>query len=134
MPQVIAQTVLSVPLRLKVQATRLTEQQFIHLCRENRDLRFELTADKELVIMAPTGSESGWQNNEISYTLTDWAKKDGTGLSFDSSTGFRLPNGAIRSPDAAWIRRETLASPQLGAEKRVCSLMPRFCARTALAE
>lgn len=123
MPQVIAQTVLSVPFRLKVQATRLTEQQFIHLCRENRDLRFELTADKELVIMAPTGSESGRQNNEISYTLTDWAKKDGTGLSFDSSTGFRLPNGAIRSPDAAWIRRErwqALSSEQRGGFAPLC--------------
>ena len=111
MPQVIAQTVLSVPFRLKVQATRLTEQQFIHLCRENRDLRFELTADKELVIMAPTGSESGWQNNEISYTLTDWAKKDGTGLSFDSSTGFRLPNGAIRSHEMPHGSGESVGKP-----------------------
>ncbi len=62
MSQATAQTVLSLPFRLNVQATRLTDEQFIHLCQENRDLRFELTADKELVIMAPTGSESGWHN------------------------------------------------------------------------
>ena len=51
------------------------EEQFVKLCRENRDLRFELTADKELVVMAPTGSETGWQNNEISYALTDWVQE-----------------------------------------------------------
>lgn len=112
----IDQTVLSLPFRLKVGATRLTEEQFVELCRENRDLRFELTADKELVVMAPTGSETGWRSGEVFYSLADWAKKNGTGLSFDSSTGFRLPNGAIRSPDAAWIRWERWQA--LSAEQR----------------
>ena len=56
--------------------------------------------------MPPTGSETGWRNNEISYSLTAWTQQDGTGLAFDSSTGFTLPNGAKRSPDASWIRRE----------------------------
>ena len=100
------ETSLSVPFKLKVQTTRLTSKQFIHLCQENRDFRFELTAQKELVIMPPTEPESGWRSGEIFFALTDWAKKDGTGLSFDSSTGFTLPNGAIRSPDASWVRRE----------------------------
>ncbi len=126
MPQATAQTVLSVPFRLKVEATRLTEQQFIELCRENRDLRFELTADKELVIMAPAGSETGRQNSEIAYTLTAWAKKDGTGLSFDSSTGFRLPNGAIRSPDAAWIRRDSWHTLSPEQRRGFAPLCPDF--------
>ena len=100
------ETSLSAPFKLKVQTTQLTSEQFVHLCQENRDLRFELTAQKELVIMPPTGSESGWRSGEIFFALTAWAKKDGSGLSFDSSTGFTLPNGAIRSPDASWVRRE----------------------------
>ena len=100
------ETSLSAPFKLKVQTTQLTSEQFVHLCQENRDLRFELTAQKELVIMPPTESESGWRSGEIFFALTAWAKKDGSGLSFDSSTGFTLPNGAIRSPDASWVRRE----------------------------
>ena len=100
------ETSLSAPFKLKVQTARLTSEQFVNLCRENRDLRFELTAQKELVIMPPTGSESGWRSGEIFFALTAWTKKDGSGLSFDSSTGFTLPNGAIRSPNASWVRRE----------------------------
>jgi Uma2 family endonuclease len=106
MPQPVATPELTAPFKLNVQATRLTDEQFARLCQENRDLRFELTARQELVIMPPTGSETGWRNNEVSYALTAWAKKDGTGLTFDSSTGFTLPNGAKRSPDASWVRRE----------------------------
>jgi Uma2 family endonuclease len=94
------------PIKLNVQGVRLTEDQFVRLCQENPDLRLELTAKGELVIMPPAGSETGWRNNEISYFLTAWAKQDGTGLVFDSSTGFTLPNGARRSPDASWVRRE----------------------------
>ena len=104
----------------------MTEQQFIQLCRENRDLRFELTADKELVIMAPTGSETGRQNNEIAYTLTAWAKREGSGLSFDSSTGFRLPNGAIRSQDAAWIRRDSWHALSPEQRRGFAPLCPDF--------
>ena len=126
MPQAIPHTVLSVPFRLKVEATRLTERQFVELCRENRDLRFELTADKELVIMAPTSSETGRQNNEIAYTLTAWAKREGSGLSFDSSTGFRLPNGAIRSPDAAWVRRERWQALSPEQRRGFAPLCPDF--------
>ncbi len=106
MSQVPFTSELSAPFKLNVQATKLTEEQFARLCQENRDFRFELTAQQELVIMPPTGSETGWRSGEIFYALTDWAKKDGTGLTFDSSTGFTLPNGAKRSPDASWIKRE----------------------------
>ena len=94
------------PLKLNVQRAELTEEQFMRLCQENPELRIELTAKGELVIMPPTGSETGWRSGEIFYSLADWAKKDGTGLTFDSSTGFTLPNGARRSPDASWVRRE----------------------------
>src|SRR5262249_49151757 len=105
MSQAVITSELSAPFKLSVQATKLTDEQFARLCQENRDLRLELTAQQELVIMPPTGSETGWRNNETSYFLTAWAKKDGTRLPFDSSTGFALPNASKRSPDASWISR-----------------------------
>jgi Uma2 family endonuclease len=96
----------TLPVAVDVHSLQLTDAQFLRLCRDNRDLRFELTAGGELIIMPPTGSITGWRNADINYQLTDWAKRDGTGLTFDSSTGFKLPSGAKRSPDAAWIRRD----------------------------
>jgi Uma2 family endonuclease len=56
--------------------------------------------------MSPTGSKTGWRNSKINQRLANWAETDGTGISFDSSTGFTLPNSAKRSPDAAWMRRK----------------------------
>lgn len=97
---------LTSPLRMNVRRTKLTEEQFMELCQENPELCLELTAQGELVIMPPTGSEGGWRSGRVFFFLTLWTDQDGTGLSFDSSTGFTLPNGAIRSPDASWIRRE----------------------------
>jgi Uma2 family endonuclease len=91
---------------LDVHAVGLTDEQFFRLCLDNGELRFELTADGEMIIMPPTGSETGWQNAKITQRLGNWAEDDGTGLVFDSSTGFTLPNGSKRSPDASWIRRE----------------------------
>src|SRR5690242_8174158 len=91
---------------LNIQSVHLTDEQFYQLCQDNPDLRFELTAQGELVIMSPTGSKTGWRNSKINQRLANWAEEDGTGIAFDSSTGFTLPNGAKRSPDAAWVRRE----------------------------
>jgi Uma2 family endonuclease len=92
--------------KLNVQRTRLTKEQFALLCQENPDLRFELTAQQELVIMPPAGSETGRRNSKLNLRLAIWAETQGTGLTFGSSTGFTLPNGAIRSPEASWIRQE----------------------------
>ncbi|HEY3139383.1 MAG TPA: Uma2 family endonuclease [Blastocatellia bacterium] len=91
-------------LALDLNSLRLSDEQFEQLCRDNEDLRLELTADGELLIMAPTGGTTGSRNADLTTQLTIWAKKDGSGLSFDSSTMFCLSNGAKRSPDAAWIR------------------------------
>jgi Uma2 family endonuclease len=90
------------PLTLNVRSTGLTEEQFYRLCQDNPDLRLELTAQRKLVIMAPTGSKTGWRNSRLNQRLANWAERDGTGLSFDSSAGFTLPAGAKRAPDAAW--------------------------------
>lgn len=90
---------------LNLNSVKLTDDQFYQLCQDNEDLRLELTAAGELIIMAPTGGSTGSRNATITARVTVWAEKDGTGLSFDSSTMFILPNGAKRSPDAAWVRR-----------------------------
>jgi Uma2 family endonuclease len=88
--------------------TRLTHQQFWDLSQTNQDVRLELTAKGELIVIPPTGWESGKRNMKLGSRLNVWAEADGTGVAFDSSTGFRLPNGAIRSPDAAWVRRSRM--------------------------
>lgn len=93
-------------IRVNVQRMRLTKEQFAVMCQENRDLRFELTAQQELLIMPPTGSETGWRDSRLNLRLAAWAETEGTGLTFGSSTGFTLSSGAIRSPDASWIKRE----------------------------
>ena len=93
---------------LNVETVGLTEEQFFRLCSDNRDLRMELTAQKELIIMPPAGFKSSWRNNVLSTRLTIWAEHDGTGLVCDSSAGYRLPNTAIRGPDTSWVRRDRL--------------------------
>ncbi|WP_017651848.1 Uma2 family endonuclease [Fortiea contorta] len=84
----------------------LTDEQFFNLCQANRDLRFERTATGELIIMSPTGGETGNRNGRLNQQLFNWSDQDGTGIAFDSSTGFKLPNGADRSPDASWLPLE----------------------------
>jgi Uma2 family endonuclease len=84
----------------------MTDDQFFQLCQNNRELRFERTANGELIIMPPTGGETGNKNARITQQVMNWTDVDGTGIAFDSSTCFKLPNGADRSPDAAWIKLE----------------------------
>ncbi|MEH2057105.1 MAG: Uma2 family endonuclease [Nostoc sp.] len=84
----------------------LTDEQFFNLCQANRDLKFERTATGELIIMPPTGGETGNRNGRLNQQLFNWSDTDFTGIAFDSSTCFKLPNGADRSPDASWIKLE----------------------------
>jgi Uma2 family endonuclease len=83
----------------------LTNKQFAKLCQANPELRLERTATGELVIMPPTGGEAGRANAELVFQLSLWNHHERLGIVFDSSTGFRLSSGAIRSPDTAWIRQ-----------------------------
>jgi len=85
---------------------KLTDEQFYQLCQANRELRFERTATGELIIMPPAGGETGNRNGRLTQQLFNWTDTDGTGIAFDSSTGFKLPNGGDRSPDAAWVTKE----------------------------
>lgn len=101
----------------------LSEDQFFRLCQINRDLRLERNARGELLLMPPTGIDTDDQNAEITMQLRLWAKRDGTGTAFGSSAGFTLSNGAVRSPDGAWVRRsrlDQLSADERGRFARVC--------------
>ena len=102
---VAIETGVTLPYRLvlNVRALELTEDQLLKLCSDNGDLRIELTAGKELIIMPPAGMESGWQEQELIRQVGNWAKLDGTGRAFSSNTGYTLPNGAVRAPDVSWM-------------------------------
>ncbi|MUL35575.1 Uma2 family endonuclease [Gloeocapsopsis dulcis] len=86
----------------------LTDEQFYQLCQANPDLKLERTATGEIVMSPPTGWGTGKRNSKLTQRLSNWAENDGTGVTFDSSSGFKLPNGANRSPDAAWVKQERI--------------------------
>jgi Uma2 family endonuclease len=95
------------PLTVNLPAiAQMTTEQFYEFCLANRDLRIERTATGEVVIMPPAFSDTGNRNFNIAAQLWNWTEQDGTGVGFDSSAGFTLPNGATRSPDASWIKLE----------------------------
>ena len=90
-------------LALNIQSVGLTDDQFIQLCSDNVDFRFEMSAQRELIIMPGTGPATDIKNAEITGQLRNWTKQDGTGVCFGSCAIFILPNGAKRIPDGAWI-------------------------------
>jgi Uma2 family endonuclease len=113
------------PLIINVEGL-LTGEQFEELCRLNRYLRLELTSTGEIIAMPPTGSKTGIRNANLTTQLTSWSDLDRTGLSFDSSTMFALPNGARYSPDAAWIRRERWEQLAEEEQERFAPICPDF--------
>lgn len=105
---------------------KLTNEQFEQLALANRDLRLELTAQGELVIMPPTGGETGNRNFELYLDLGNWNRRTFLGKAFDSSTGFQLPNGAKRSPDMSWITLEKWEALSVQQRKKFLPLCPDF--------
>jgi Uma2 family endonuclease len=102
---------------------RMTDEEFFTFCQENRDFKFERTAEGQIILMSPTHFLTGKRNNEILYQLTKWNKKYKLGECVDSDTGFYLPNGAMRNPDAAWISKDrlsTLAPVELQSFLKIC--------------
>lgn len=98
---------MSLPIDLSsLTATKMSDQQFYEFCRTNPDLRVERNADGEIIVMPPAFSDTGNRNGRVFGQLYVWSETDGTGEAFDSISGFTLPNGATRSPDAAWILSE----------------------------
>ena len=88
------------------QKFKVTHEQFQQIAAVNRDLSIERTATGELIVMPPTGSETGNRNLDIEGQLWLWNRQSKLGKAFNSSTGFQLPNGADRSPDASWVKLE----------------------------
>ena len=104
----------------------LSDDQLFELCQLNRELRIERDAEGTLLIMPPAGSETGNRNSEINMQLRLWAKRDGTGLAFDSSAGFTLSNTAVRSPDASWIARSRWEQVPTRQRDRFAPICPDF--------
>lgn len=104
----------------------LTDEEFFQLCQNNRDLRFERTAAGELIIMPPTGSDTGNRNFDIAVELGIWNKQTKLGKGFDSSTGFKLPNGKDISPDVAWIKKERWDSLTPQQQNKFAPIAPDF--------
>ncbi len=105
---------------------QLSDDDFYTLCQANRDLRLERTAKGELVVMSPTGGESGHRNADLTIDLGLWNRQTELGITFDSYTGFKLPNGAERSPDAAWVRRERWQALSPQQRRKFPPLAPDF--------
>lgn len=104
----------------------LTDEQFYHLCQINRDLRFERTAKGELIIMPPTGGETSNRNAGLNAQVWIWNDQNKLGVVFESSGGFKLPNGADRSPDAAWVKQERWDALTSEQKEKFIPLCPDF--------
>lgn len=104
----------------------MNDDDFFYFCQRHRDLRIEMDKFGEITIMSPTGSETGRINFELNVDFGIWARADGTGKSFDSSTGFILPNGAKRSPDLSWIKLEKWLSVPAEKRKKFAPICPDF--------
>jgi Uma2 family endonuclease len=106
----------------------MTDEQFYQFCMLNPDLRIERTPDKIIEIIPPTNSETGNQNFELTAEVAIWNRKKQLGKGFDSSTGFKLPNGAERSPDVAWISKERWSDIPKDKRQRFAPIAPDFVA------
>jgi Uma2 family endonuclease len=129
---------LTVPIPERQGAVRLpagvfewSEEEFFQFCQANRELRIERSAKGDIIVMSPAGGYAGYQSGEVFAQLRAWAVKDQTGVAFDSSTGFLLPNGAMRSPDAAWVRLTRLRGLTRREKEQFIPLCPDFVIEVA---
>jgi Uma2 family endonuclease len=105
---------------------KLTSEQFYQLCEENRDLQLERNANGELIVMPPTGGETGKSNSKFNLQIGLWNEQTELGEAFDSSTGFTLPNGANRSPDASWVEKSRWEALTPQQREKFIPLCPDF--------
>ncbi len=104
----------------------LTDEQFFRLCHNNNDLRFERNSKGDITIMAPAGSEASARNSDVNADLVFWNRRTKLGIVFDSSGGFKLPNGSDRSPDASWIVKERWEALTMEERSRFAPICPDF--------
>jgi len=105
---------------------QLSDDQFYQLCRQNPEVKFERNSKGEIIIMPPTGGETGNYNSEINADFVIWNRQTKLGVCFDSSTCFKLPNGANRSPDVAWIRQERWDALTTAEKEKFPPIAPDF--------
>ena len=120
---VTATTTLPSILTLKID---LTDDQFFHLCQQNRDYKFERTTSGELLIMPPTGGDTSNRNGRLTQQLFNWTDTNELGIAFDSNGGFKLPNGADRSPDASWVKIERWNALTSEQQEKFAPICPDF--------
>ncbi|OYD91214.1 hypothetical protein CDG76_28635 [Nostoc sp. 'Peltigera membranacea cyanobiont' 210A] len=118
-------TTTSFPSTLKLKID-LTDEQFFQMCQKNSNYRFERTPSGEILIMPPTGSDTGRRNVKITTQLDIWNSETNLGEVFDSSTGFTLPNGAERSPDASWVKLERWNALTPEQQEKFAPICPDF--------
>ena len=106
--------------------TDVTHEQFEELCRDYPDLRLELTSSGELIVMPPSGIETSRRSLDLIIQFGNWAKNDRTGVGFNTDAGYTLPNGAIRGPDASWMRREKYDNVSKDDKERFAHVCPDF--------
>jgi Uma2 family endonuclease len=104
----------------------MSDEQLFQFCQLNRDLQIERTADGDLIVSGPDGGRIGLGCTKLTAALGNWAERDGTGEVFGSSTGFILPNHAMRSPDIAWVRNERLDALSEQEWEKFLPLCPDF--------
>ncbi|MGI0481615.1 Uma2 family endonuclease [Geminocystis sp. CENA526] len=112
-------------LTININSIELNDEQFFQLCQKNRDVKFERNAKGDLIIMPPTEGITGNRNGKITQKLFNWAENN-NGIAFDSSTGFKLPNGANRSPDASWIPLEKWQNLTPSQQQKFLPFSPDF--------
>ena len=110
-----------------VRPLRMTDAAFYEFCQRNKDYRFEMDKRGNLIIMPPTFLETSRKNADVNVQLGNWAKKDKTGIAFESDGMFTLPNGAKRAPDAFWILKERyFALSKEEREEKFARICPDF--------
>ena len=106
--------------------THMDDEQFAKFCALNDDLRIERTAKGEIILMPPAYTNTGGQNITIAGQMENWTISDGSGVAYDSSAGFILPNGALRSPDVAWVLGSRLEALTIDEGSNFFSICPDF--------
>jgi Uma2 family endonuclease len=104
----------------------MNDEEYFEFCDRNRKLRIERYANGAIIIMPPTGFETGYRNNDVSGQLWNWARADGRGIALDSNTEYILPNGAALSPDASWVQSSRLEQFTKEQKRRFLPLCPDF--------
>jgi Uma2 family endonuclease len=104
----------------------MSDAEFFDFCQRHEELRIERESDGEIIIMPPTFSETGRKNFNLLAEFAVWSKRNGTGIGFDSSTGFTLSNGAVRSPDLSWIKLERWNNLSDEERERFARISPDF--------